>query len=283
MPLSAPYLALKALVRRGDLSNPEVGKAISEMVVTAHPELMRCDEVALRSEVPGKTYFAFRDGERISRPINQDLFISDPAVLRERFDDFFKDRLGSLGPDEATRTIYTLAMSFCALYDTKKTGDKKTPATYFEILIGHLFAAHLGVNPTNAVKIVDTGVKLPTDFIFDLGGTNPKLHVPIKTSTRERVIQAWAHQRILDGVFGADQYRGILVCLAETLMKVKKLSVVEVCLPDQWRVYQRFLAKMTRVYYLDVPDKYRLLATGTPRIDVKPLGYFFTEAAALTV
>src|SRR5262249_29597810 len=160
--------------------------------------------------------------------------------------------------EEATRTLYTLAMSFCAANDVIKGGDKKTPATYFEILIGHIFAAHLGVNPKSSIEVLNKDMKgsLPTDFIFDLGAKKTKFHVPIKTSTRERVIQVWAHQRVLDGIYGVGRYKGILACLTETKLDSAKLEVVEICLPDQWRVYQMFIAQMTRVYYLDVPEKY---------------------------
>jgi len=62
----------------------------------------------------------------------------------------------------------------------------------------------------------DEDTNLPTDLIFDLGKGAPKYHVPVKTSTRERAIQVWAHQRVIDGVFGMSRVLGTPVLMAET-------------------------------------------------------------------
>ena len=175
-------------------------------------------------------------------------------------------------------------MAFCAAIDLLGIGNKKTPGTYFEILIGHLFAVAFGRNPRKRVEVLaleDQRSTLPTDYVFDLGPKQVKFHLPVKISTRERVIQVWAHQRILDGVYGEGRFRGILVALGETKLGLKKREVVEICLPDQWAVYQRFIARLYRVYYLDLPAKYAALATAFPNIAVKTIGEFFAEKTAL--
>jgi hypothetical protein len=162
--------------------------------------------------------------------------------------------------------------------------DKKTPGTYFELLVGHLLALTFGVQPRNRVEVLtveDERSTLPTDFIFDLGPRQLKFHVPVKISTRERVVQVWAHQRMLNGVYGEGRFKGVLVALAETKLDLQKLEVVEICLPDQWAVYQRFIARMDRVYYLDLPAKYAALATAFPYIPVKTFGAFFKEKETL--
>ena len=221
-----------------------------------------------------------------SRAINADLFIKNVADFdAARAAVFSQGGPRSLrDPNKATRAIYTLAMAFCAAIGILKTGDKKTPATYFEYLIGHLMAKRLGVSPTNAIEVLNldarTGVKveLPTDFIFDPGPGKTKFHVPVKLSTRERVIQAWAHQRVIDGAYGARRFSGLLAVMSETLLSQKTKVVTEVCLPDQWRIYQMFIAWLTRVYYLDMPVGYSSMSTEYPRIDVKGFGHFFDEA-----
>lgn len=153
----------------------------------------------------------------------------------------------------------------------------------FEYLIGHVFARELDVNPQNEIEVLDLDARasLPTDFVFDLGPDRAKFHLPVKTSTRERVIQVWAHQRIIDGVYGTGRFKGILVVLTETKLGLKSRQVIEICLPDQWRAYQRFIAQMERVYYLDVPSKYAALAGGFPSIQVKALGEFYAEKGLL--
>ena len=136
-----------------------------------------------------------------------------------------------------------------------KKDDRKTPATFFEIFVGHLVSEAFGVNPEKEIEVLALapGYALPTDFVFDLGPDKSRIHVPVKISTRERIIQFWAHQRVLDGVSGINRFRGVLVCLTETNMVQKNMSVVEVCLPDQWAIYQMFVAQLYRIYYLDPP------------------------------
>jgi hypothetical protein len=97
-------------------------------------------------------------------------------------------------------------------------------------------------------------------------------------STRERVVQAWAHQRILDGAFGPGTYKGIMVLFSETKLDSRSHEVVEICVPGQWLVYQSLLARMTRVYYFDLPCRYQALTTAHPElIQVRRFGEFFTE------
>jgi hypothetical protein len=250
------------------------------------------EEIPLISQVPNKTYFAFRrtittgkhkDVVRHSRPVNRALFIQSAADFGAALGHFLSGDYSTLGEPETTRLLYTCAMSFCAVNDIHTVGDKKTPATFFELFISHLFARLLGVLPKKRVSVpsaYDEVVTLPTDIIFDLGKTKVKFHVPVKLSTRERVIQAWAHQKVLDGIWG-NQFKGLLVVLTETKLDLKKLEVVEICLPGQWQVYQRYIARLERVYYLDVPVRYAALSSGTPRIDVKTLGSLFFETDTL--
>ena len=123
----------------------------------------------------------------------------------------------------------------------------------------------------------EENTELQTDFIFNLGKGRPKFHMPIKTSTRERAIMLWAHQRLLDGVYGTDRFMGTPVLLAETKTDSAKREVVEICLPEQWRLYQLYIAKLRRIYYLDLPSAHGKLSDVFPPISVKPFGDFFVE------
>jgi hypothetical protein len=243
--------------------------------------LTECTRLPLHSNVVGKNYFAFQRGERVSRPINVELFIDDPAALAGQVAHLNLADLTAMPAPQATRLIYTVAMTFCAAIDVTKDRDKQTPATYFAVVIAHIFAITLGVHPQTQIQVLAFAgeqATLPTDYIFNLGEGLNKIHLPVKTSTRERVIQAWAHQRVLDGVYGVNTIKGVLAILAETKLDRGVLDVIEICLPDQWRVYQRFISRMDRVYYLDVPTAYAALA---PHIIVRPLGEMFAERAYL--
>src|ERR1035438_7847987 len=189
-----------------------------------------------------------------------------------------------LSVEESNRLLYTISTAFCAFSEVTSDQDKKTPGTYFELVVGHFLSVALGVVPRKKVEVLtieDERSTLPTDYIFDLWPGHPKFHVPVKTSTRERVVQVWAHQRMLNSIYGEGRFRGMLVALAETNLVRRKLAVVEVCLPAQWAVYQRFIARMDRIYYLDVPAKYAALATVFPYLPVKTFGEFFKERQSL--
>jgi hypothetical protein len=161
--------------------------------------------------------------------------------------------------------------------------NKKAPATYFECLVGHLFAKTFEVDATRKASLKAAGhtVRLTMDFLFDLGKGKPKIHLPVKTSTRERVVQAWAHQRILDAAYGVGSYKGLLVVFAETKLDLKAREVVEICVPDQWLAYQALLARMDRIYYFDIPQRYAELAKGNPSIVLKHISEFFLETEAI--
>jgi hypothetical protein len=230
----------------------------------------------LTTNILNKSYFSFTDGSILSRPINRDLFETD------NFDScstvLFSGNPASLGRQLLQKTLYTAAISFCAFNDLHKKNDQKTPGTFFEIFSSHFFAKKYEFNPEREIQVLnlDLNGSLPTDYIFRLGNGKSSIHLPVKTSTRERVIQVWAHQRVLDGIYGVDRFKGVLVCLAETNAQ-PNYRLTEVCLPKQWQIYQSYIARLHRIYYLDLPSRYADLVKGTPSINVKEFSEFFFE------
>jgi len=235
----------------------------------------------LESEVRGKRYFAFSKLNKLSRPVRSDFW--DLKLATETIGRFVNGAYANIPANELGKILYTMAMSFCCATDLRKQGDKKTPATFFECFVGNIFARELGVNPRTQVEVLNLDMKatLPTDFLFDLGAQNCRIHLPVKLSTRERVVQVWAHQRVLDGVYGVGRFRGILVVGTETKVGTESLKVTEICLPDQWTVYQMFISQLRRVYYLDTPVRYSTLPRFFPYIQVKALSAFFAEKRKL--
>ena len=241
-------------------------------------------QVPLISKVPTKRYFSFEYGGKESRAINNDLFTKDRKNSYLFLDNVTTQTVQTvLSATEITKAVYCIAMSFCAYIDILKSGDQKTPGTWFEYLMGILVAFELGVETTNSIQVLNMDLKteLTTDYIFNLGNGKAKFHVPIKTSTRERVIQVWAHQRVIDGVYGTGRFRCLLMCLAETKKDRKKKEVVEICLPNQWMIYQLFISQLHRVYYLDLPDAYIPLNLQFPPLHVKQFGEFYYELTVL--
>ena len=276
-----PYTRLKRHAGQ-DLRSSAVRNLLAQLAAEGFRFLTEeCNPLGLTTTVAGKSYVAFQFGDGApSRPVRADLFPAD-RVAFARAVRVFRGDLSAVDAATATGAIYAIAMGFCAANDAAKRGDRATPARVFEILAAHLVARVLGVNPRTSIRVLDMDTEhaeLPTDYWFDLGHRARKIHLPVKTSTRERAIQVWAHQRILDGVFGAGRLTGILVALAETKLDRASLDVIEICVPDQWRLYQRYVATIHRVYYLDPPAAYIALA---PDVEVRTIGEMFAELIAI--
>lgn len=236
-----------------------------------------CESIDLVSKVPGKRYFTYKRDSTFARPANVELFhpnIDEIEVLWNKWldDDITEPDFGKLS--------YTVALAPCLALEIFDRQNKKGPATFFECYIGHLFARALHVNPTKQVRlpVEDRNVRMTMDFLFDIGDEYKKIHLPVKMSTRERVVQAWAHQRLLDAAYTHGTYRGVMVLFAETKLDSRSHEVVEICVPDQWLAYQRHLAQMDRIYYFDTPVRYQELTSRYPKVIViKPFAEFFTE------
>lgn len=284
-PVLLKYEELKEEFKQ-DAKSAKVTDLIQELYLEANSYLAPLHKESLIADRPGKEYFAFKSNKRakLSRAVNRNLYESDPAVALCFLDGVRHNTITTQLAEEITRACYTIAITFCSSIDLLKDNDQKTPGTFFEYFMGHLFAVQFDMAPAKRLDVLnlDMRASLPTDFIFDLGDNRPKFHIPVKTSTRERVVQVWAHQRVLDGVYGTGRFLGLLSCLSETKLDHRTKVVTEICLPEQWRIYQLFIAQLKRIYYLDIPAKYEELNTIFPPIHVKPFGEFFFEADELS-
>jgi len=261
-----------------DWKAPLAGNAILDLVEVSLRFLQaEGTAVDLISKVPGKEYFTYKKGNILARPVNKRLFLADGTTIRRLWNSWLAEQIGA--SDFATLS-YTAALAPCLAMELFDRQNKKGPATYFECFIGHLFSKSIGVNPTRRATLPVAGqaVRMTMDFLFDLGPNHRKVHLPVKMSTRERVVQAWSHQRLLDAAYGEGIYRGIMVLFSETKLDSRTLQVVEICVPDQWLAYQSLLSRMDRIYYLDAPQRYLTLSAQFPSLlVVKPFGDFFTE------
>ena len=255
-----------------------MARLVSEMALHARQLLARADRVQLTSRVTGKRYFGFRR-EAQSRPINEALYVDREDVFNRLLRAFRSGFRGATAED-IVRSAYTIAYSVFAANDVYGVG-RKASATFFEILIGHIVARAVDVSPRRRVRIPESGADLPTDYVFDPGPNSRKIHLPIKTSTRERAVQAWVHQLVLDRIFGTGVYRGALVVSAETKGDSRTGEVIEICVPKQLQMFQSRVAEVSRIYYLDPPQVYLALANDFPRVEVKSFGEALQELQAL--
>ncbi|EKD95315.1 MAG: hypothetical protein ACD_24C00527G0005, partial [uncultured bacterium] len=87
-----------------------------------------------------KEYFTYQQGNKFSRPLLKELMMSS-KIYSEKWDEFIKainSRQITIDVDshEINSLLYTSLMAFSACYDLWMPGSRKTPGTYFEILLG---------------------------------------------------------------------------------------------------------------------------------------------------
>lgn len=241
----------------------------------------QCEQITLNSSVPGKNYISFARNNVVARPANRDFFVLDPQVIRRDWQSWLS---GNLNAEKFGRISYTVALAPCLAMELFDRNNKKGPATFFECMIGHIFARSLSMEPTKQAELSVSGrsVRMTMDFLFEPAGGSSNIHLPVKMSTRERVVQAWAHQRLLDSAYGRGHYKGIMVLFSETKLDSRSHEVVEICVPDQWLVYQTLLSKLDRIYYFDVPVRYQELTNAFPSIiQIKPFQEFIAETGSV--
>jgi hypothetical protein len=276
--LGEPLHQLKKFAKK-DLRSQDTSDQILKLALVALKFLNDCVRIDLVSKVPKKEYWAYHKKgkpKQMSRPLNAGLWEPDVKKIAAGWK---KWRAGDKMPVmDLAKVTYTVAAAYCAAIDLFDRGNKKGPASYFEYYIGHLYAVEIGVNPKTAVSfnIGDEKVRLTMDLLFfPKKGAN--IHVPVKLSTRERVVQAWAHHRILEAVYGKAKFKGFLTVFSETKLDLQTKEVTEICVPGQWLAYQTHLSVLDRIYYFDVPQRYIELAEEFSIIHLKQFGQFFVE------
>jgi hypothetical protein len=241
---------------------------------------------------PGVDYLVVENAGVISRPIRKDLFVSDIAELEKEHKLLISRLQNNLTKPEdlaaANRVIYSLVMSFACCIDLWKRTSRKTPGTFFEIVMAGMFKLALPeakffkhINLESALGErherdgPDEKIFLSTDLVIGAENANRAAVIPLKITTRERIVQAYAHQRILDSSY-PDKYESFLACISETQLDTKTTSVNQICVPGTIKLYQRFLGELSALYYADIPQRY--LAPDLARyVPVKLLPHIFED------
>lgn len=236
----------------------------------------------------GKRYSIYRAGKSLSRPFLSELFIADP----DEFESEWVQLLAACRPQthrielpskDVNRIVYTAATSFCLCFDLWKPKSRKSPGTQFEILLGSLLSRLLPTHVRSKhVSLPQEAESVATDIVMADPVENRALVFPAKITTRERIVQPFAHQRILDSVFGEGRYRSVIVCVSE-MQRDGERGANEVCVPGTIRLFQKHLAAVAGIYYLDPPHRY-LQPDLTSVVRVGSVGELLTtDLAALTV
>lgn len=253
---------------------------------------------------PKMEYWVAEDAGALSRPYRPDLFIADVPTFAASAKAFVDDlRTGNSDPARFDQVVYTTVSAFCLCYDVWKPKSRKTPGTFFEVLIGSAARVRFpALAMTKHIPIKDLPVADVADALVDISGeegdaveafkgdavstdlvlTNPKTGkgavVPMKITTRERIVQPFAHQRILDSAYPG-QFASFLACISEVQRDDNSGTVKQICVPGTVALFQKHLSKLQGLYYCDIPLRYARADLGSV-IAVKPLHCLFDDMAA---
>lgn len=278
-------------------------KAAKKLYDDGHPSLAECiavvdaclrklnGEAGLRAfgtfkGQPSIEYWVAFNGGDLSRPFRPELFHSDPAefaevatqVLAEFPSEQFDRQL-------VNRFVYTSVTAFCLCYDLWKPKSRKTPGTFFEVLIGSMcrlrypdfgLGKHVAIESDNTLEdaVIDLdedealegnsdeevaealeGNSVSTDLVIHNDEIQRAAIIPLKITTRERIVQPFAHQRILDSAY-PNRFRSFLACVSEVQRDDKTETVKQICVPGTVSLFQKHLSKLSGLYYCDIPQRY---------------------------
>ena len=283
------------------------------LVRSAHNKLnmsSRYDRYGYFSGRPNVLYNVFLNTSFVSRPVRPDIYIEDFNEFLDRLT-FSRNALSRGGTDLSNEEsyainaiVYTSIMSVACCYDLWKPGSRKTPGTFFEFFMAALlqemlpnavFSKHIPLaallNDAETAEGVPEGLdasdedeeeggaaSVSTDLVIGSRGKRGGFVIPLKITTRERIVQPFAHQRILDSAFGRNVFKSLLVCISETQLDKKNNSIKQICVPGTVKLFQQFLSSVSGLYYCDLPQRYSSIDMQRI-IPVKIVGDFFRDIA----
>lgn len=282
-----------------------------ELVLAAHEKLLSSSNYrpfGVFSGRPSIPYFVFDLERSVSRPVRPDIFISDSNKFIRAYDELNSLLKSSMDWDQQTATAanaatYTSVMSIACCFDLWQRSSRKTPGTFFEIFMASLlqqvipaaaFTKHIpleallhapdvtgedgAVSSLNQTEEDAEKSSVSTDLVIGAPSGKGGIVIPLKITTRERIVQPFAHQRILDAAFGEGSYKSMIVCISETQLDEKTQSVKQVCVPGTVKLFQKYLAPVSALYYCDIPQRYA--ASDMQRIiPVRSVGDLFKDVA----
>lgn len=198
------------------------------------------------------------DLSNLSRPVRPDLMITDDVEyndLWQEIRDLCKGQPGSLSHPRLQEILYSTVVGYACVKDLM-TGDRKTPGTLLEIVIESLAEVLTGLSRGGEISIPNHA-NITIDMHLHDQQELRKLAVPTKTSLRERYVQAYVHQYLLESVkndFGLAEFKTVLMVIGDT--QRLKDGVQFTCTPGQLALYHKYLSQLDAFYYLDPPLNY---------------------------
>ena len=139
----------------------------------------------LQSKANSKEYWVFYEGTNISRPYLPEMLFLDKQIFSLAWTSMIKSinpEKGLIGMDieSVNKIIYTGIMSFALIYDLWKPTSRKTPGTFFEVILGSIMSAMLpGHTKTKHIILPGQAENVSTDIVFQpKEGVSQKLCKP---------------------------------------------------------------------------------------------------------
>lgn len=315
--LKKTFDAAKRSYDRGEAPLTE----IATVCRTALQMLSSAEELNDFGRLGIKNYTVLQDQSSRSRPFLKQLML-DHSSFDKAWDSLIKSadtekHLFQVSEEFATTVLYSSVMAFALCYDLWKPKSRKTPGTFLEVVIGSVLSLlaprpiaergkfiklprnrelvdlpesellvkdEIDVSSEGNDEEVDLVGSVSTDIVFEFknGNETRGIVIPAKITTRERIVQPFAHQRILDSAFGVGRYISVLVCVSETQRDDNNGRVNEICVPGTISLFQRYLANLRGIYYLDPPQRYLALSSSGV-IEVHSVGSLLTGGFAAII
>ncbi len=274
------YRAAKAVNDRGELALVDclavAASCLAKLEAEAH--LGHFGDFSRKDPV---SYSVATSDDGISRPFRPELFVAAPDEFEARAAAFLKSLgpNGAIDPPEFDSIIYTAVTAFSLCVDIWKPKSRKTPGTFFEVLIAsaarhhfpdYVLTKHVPIGDVAIDEVVDALVdtdevqedatefsanSVSTDLVISNPVTKRGAVVPLKITTRERIVQPFAHQRILSSAY-PDRYASFIACISEVQRDDKTQTVKQICVPGTVALFQKHLASINGLYYCDIPRRY---------------------------
>lgn len=290
--VDSKFATLKAGRRSDPLGALEMIGELSAYSLRQLARFPRSNIAWLGSGTKNYVVYSFRGED--SRGVNTALFEEDAAAFQVLWNLFvgaveasrLKKRLKVISAKDANRAVYTALMAFSALMDITRRNNGQ-PGVYLEMIIGPTIAILSGRSETGAIKVPIQGTALHDTVTVDLSFASEApnsesdghwLVLPTKMSTRERISQAYVHHRILSSANIGDV--DTVLCAANETNKLRG-GLTETLVYKTIALYERYIANLFALVYLDPPVRYLEGLPGMPPVTF--LGDFLTSGSAASL
>ena len=209
-------------------------------------------------EDKGREYVLFQVGRgkqiRIARPVRSDLYLTDPERIDEIAGKVCNGAWTHTKARDLERLIYSVQQSVAVYLDLfHPHAARKVVGTFFEALIACSLSRVSGLEVgSGRIRIPKSKQSIATDLGL-IRGAKQVLLVATKTSTRERLSQAFVQKRILEQAVPHGP-KSILIVIGD-VQRTADTGVQHTFTAGQFLLYWKYITPLDGVFYIDVPPQ----------------------------